>query len=132
MKKKILAVDDNEQVLKTISFILKDEGYEVSFAKNGREFVEMVQNGFQGLVLLDVMMPVLNGWDAIGELVRLKLNPNVVICMMTVVSEPNEEGARHSSYVTGYIPKPFTDQTLIQTVNEYYGLFFGDEERNQE
>lgn len=125
MKKSVLVVDDNEQVLKTVSFILKDEGFDVVLARNGQECVDAVKNGFRGLILLDVMMPVLSGWEAVGELVKMSLSGNVIICMMTVVSDPKDEATRYSSYITGYLTKPFTDQSLIQAANEYHGYLPG-------
>lgn len=131
MRKSVLVVDDNEQVLKTVSFILKDEGFDIVLAKNGQECVDAVKNGFHGLILLDVMMPILNGWEAVGELVKMGLARNVVICMMTVVSDPKDEAARYSSHITGYLKKPFTDQALIQTANEYLGYLSEPKTRDQ-
>jgi DNA-binding response OmpR family regulator len=81
MNHKILIVDDDEAVRTGLSGVLLSEGYEVSTASNGREAVERFQGLDISLILVDINMPVLNGWGAIGQLRSLK--PKVPIILIT-------------------------------------------------
>ncbi len=68
MPKKILVVDDNPDMVMVLSFKLKDEGYEVVTASNGKEGVKKARELKPDLILLDVMMPVMDGTEAAQEL----------------------------------------------------------------
>ena len=81
MKQKILVVDDDEAVRTGLSGVLLSEGYEVSTASNGSEAVERFRGTGIGLILVDINMPVLNGWGTIGQL--RTLSPRVPIIMIT-------------------------------------------------
>ena len=81
IKHRILVVDDDEAIRTGLSDLLLSEGYEVSTARNGREAVERFQGIRMALILVDINMPVLNGWGTIGQL--RTLSPRVPIIMIT-------------------------------------------------
>lgn len=81
MKHRILVVDDDEAVRIGLRGVLLSEGYDVSTACNGREAVERFQGVKIALILVDINMPVLNGWGTIGQL--RTLSPRVPIIMIT-------------------------------------------------
>jgi DNA-binding response OmpR family regulator len=81
MKHRILVVDDDEAVRIGLRGVLLSEGYEVSTACNGREAVELFQGVKIALILVDINMPVLNGWGMIGVL--RALSPGTPIIMIT-------------------------------------------------
>jgi DNA-binding response OmpR family regulator len=81
MKHRILVVDDDEAVRIGLRGVLISEGYDVSTACNGREAVEKFQGVKISLMLVDINMPVLNGWGTIGQL--RTLSPRTPIIMIT-------------------------------------------------
>jgi len=81
IKHRILVVDDDEAIRTGLSDVLLSEGYEVSTACNGLEAVERFQGVRMALILVDINMPVLNGWGTIGQL--RTLSPRVPIIMIT-------------------------------------------------
>lgn len=81
MQRRILVVDDDEAVRTGLRGVLLSEGYDVSTACNGREAVERFQGIPIALTLVDINMPVLNGWGTIGQL--RTLSPRVPIIMIT-------------------------------------------------
>ncbi|MCM8798693.1 MAG: response regulator [Candidatus Omnitrophica bacterium] len=68
MKKKILIVEDEEGLRLLYEEELKSEGYEVITAKNGKEAIEKLEEGKPDLVILDIVMPVMNGMEALGKI----------------------------------------------------------------
>jgi two-component system response regulator (stage 0 sporulation protein F) len=69
MKKKILVVEDEEGLRLLYEEELKSEGYEVLTARNGREAIEQLEKGKPDLIILDIVMPVMNGMEALGRIV---------------------------------------------------------------
>src|SRR5580765_4545693 len=67
-KKRILIVDDEEDISKLVRMILEDEGYEVHAASNGPEALVFLREELYDLVLLDLLMPGMNGWDVLKQL----------------------------------------------------------------
>src|SRR5688572_25956418 len=65
---RILVVEDDPAVLQALSIVLEQEGYDVETAANGREALESVRNGRPDLILLDLWMPVMNGWEFLERL----------------------------------------------------------------
>ena len=69
MKKKILVVDDEEGLRLLYEEVLKAEGYEVLTARNGREAIQQLEAGKPDLIILDIVMPVMDGMEALGRIV---------------------------------------------------------------
>ena len=69
MKKKILVVDDEEGLRLLYEEVLKEEGYEVLTARNGREAIQQLEMGKPDLIILDIVMPVMDGMEALGRIV---------------------------------------------------------------
>ena len=113
----ILVVDDDATILWSVSELLELEGYVVATAANGAEALELTRNLRPGLVLLDMRMPVLDGWAYVREMRTTGLTPRIVI--MTAAQDArrwaDEIGA------DGYVPKPFEADDLIGTVERILG-----------
>ena len=105
----ILVVDDDPDILSTISDILEFEGYPVEKARNGEEGLKIIDRIRPWLVLLDMRMPVLNGWDFARILKERKIN--LPILVMTAAQDAQrwaqEIGAE------GYVAKPFDLTDLL-------------------
>ena len=66
MDKEVMVVDDDPSIRDTVEIVLNTKGYSVCIAEGGRECLDKLRNGFRGLILMDVMMPKLDGWDTIS------------------------------------------------------------------
>jgi DNA-binding response OmpR family regulator len=113
----ILVVDDDTTILVSVAELLELEGYAVATAVNGAEALELTRDLHPGLVLLDMRMPVLDGWAYAREARDRGLQPRIVI--MTAAHDArrwaDEIGA------DGYLPKPFEADQLLSAVERIMG-----------
>ena len=113
----ILVVDDDPEILGTVADILEFEGYAVERAANGAEGLECVERTRPSLVLLDMRMPVLDGWGFARTLKARGIELPIVV--MTAAQD-----ARHWAQeidADGYIAKPFDISDLLSAVARVYG-----------
>ena len=101
---RILVVDDEKLLVKGVKFNLENEGYEVECAYDGASAVELARNGRFDLIILDVMMPELDGQEAC---MRIREFSNVPIIMLTAKSEDADKLLGFESGADDYITKPF-------------------------
>ena len=119
--KRILAVDDEPHILKLVSFSLAKHGYEVIQASDGMAAIEVAEAEQPDLILMDVMMPLLDGY---GACERIKANPrtcHIPVVMLSAKSQLTEQQAGLERGATGYITKPFTPRELVEQVGELIG-----------
>ncbi len=119
MKPQVLVVDDDQSVLYTVRRILEKAKLNVETADSGKACVQKIQDGFTGLVLMDILMPEMDGWDTIRILVEKKLIDRIIICMLTGKDEPGEKMAELKEYVLDYLTKPFQPVKLVEVVKTY-------------
>lgn len=117
MTKKVMVVDDEKDIVDIVASFLEGKGFEVHSALGGRECIESIGDINPDILLMDVMMPDMNGWDAIRELKGMGVLDKVKVIMLTVVKEPKQECADLSPYVLDYITKPFNKKDLLTRVN---------------
>ncbi len=122
VEKGILVVDDDEDILFTVRSIFKRHSVPILVAKSGKECLEILDKGFKGVVLMDIMMPGMDGWDTIREIVDRGYADDLIISMFTAKDVPDTKMEYLKEYVIDYITKPFEPQDLIETVNEYLDL----------
>ena len=113
---KILIVDDDEDVLLIVQTILDNAGYTAVLARNGREGVEKAIEAHPDLILLDVMMPELSGWEVCTTLKSAPETRQIPIAMLTVKSEIRDLITGMQVGADDYITKPFTRKKLLTTV----------------
>ncbi len=101
---KILVVDDERVLVKGIKFNLENEGYEVETGSNGEEAVELAKSGEFDLIILDLMMPIIDGFQAC---MRIREFSNVPIIMLTARSEDADKIVGFECGADDYITKPF-------------------------
>ncbi len=114
MQKPVMIVEDNHDVQEVLCIVLEDEGYKVVTASNGAEALEKVQQVQPSLVLLDYMMPVMNGATFIHELETRGLRDNIHIVLLTASG-----AARHRAREMGAdasLDKPFDVDHLLDLV----------------
>jgi DNA-binding response OmpR family regulator len=118
---RILAVDDEPHILKLVSFSLTSKGFEVIEASDGLTAVELAEREQPDLILLDVMMPVLDGYEACR---RIKANPatkDIPIVMLSAKSQKAEQAVGLEAGALDYICKPFTPKDLVEQVRGFLG-----------
>ncbi len=121
-KKSLMIVDDDTDILFTIESIFQRRGFEVFKAQSGDECLEHLENGFLGIILMDVMMPRMNGWEAIKQIVERGYSDKVIISMLTAKDAPDPDLDYLKEYVIDYITKPFEPQELVALVDDYLSL----------
>jgi two-component system alkaline phosphatase synthesis response regulator PhoP len=109
---KILLVDDEPDILEFISYNLKKAGYEVSLAHTGKEAVEVARKTIPHLILLDVMMPEMDGIETCEELRSYPELKNTIIAFLTARSEDYSQIAGFEAGADDYIAKPIKPKVL--------------------
>ena len=107
----VLVVEDDAHMQEMVLFVLSREGYRVRGAVNGREALAEMEKLPADLVVLDVMMPVMDGWDLCRELRRL--NPELPIIMITAKHETSQKVKGFDLGADDYLVKPFDPQELV-------------------
>ena len=116
MPASILIADDYEDNRELLRLILEAAGYHVREARNGRECVAMAQISAPDLFLIDLSMPVLDGWGALAELrsdARMKDIPSIAI---TAFSDADRTRRSSDEDFDAYITKPFKTKELLDTI----------------
>lgn len=116
MKPRIMIVDDDPGVRQVVGLVLGRHGHEVIKAPGGRACLEALHQGFRGVILMDVMMPGLTGWDTIRAIQNEGMLGDTLICMFTALPEPGPEADGLQECVFDYLPKPFGNEQLVQMV----------------
>ncbi len=115
----ILVVDDNTQNIKFLSTVLRAEGYEVGIALNGVEALEFVQNNLPDLVLLDIMMPELDGYQVCIRLKQDKRIDHIPIIFLTAKVESEDIIKGFEVGGIDYVTKPFVTAELLARVKTH-------------
>ncbi|CAN5176866.1 response regulator transcription factor [soil metagenome] len=113
---KILIVDDEQDILEFLSYNLKKEGYHVFTAGNGEEAIAIAKKELPHLVLLDVMMPGIDGIEVCRELRALPGIDNIIIAFLTARSEDYSHIAGFEAGADDYINKPIKPRVLISRI----------------
>lgn len=122
--KTILIIEDNEQNLYLLTFILEKHGYHVKTAQNGLEGIDLAERIRPDLILLDVQLPVMDGY-AVAR--NLKNNPDLTetpIIAVTSYAMPGDREKAMECGCTGYIEKPINPDTFMAQVEEHL-IFHG-------
>jgi len=113
---KILAVDDEDDVRRLIQIKLKKEGFNVLTAANGLEGFEMARDEHPDVVLLDVMMPKMDGYTAAAK-IKAEVSPAPIIIMLTARGSEADVMEGLTGGADDYIVKPFAPRELIARIN---------------
>jgi CheY-like chemotaxis protein len=112
----ILVVDDDEALRKTLTLILEDEGYPVVAAADGFEAMELVQKQTFDLVLLDIVMPSISGFDVL-KFIKEK-TPSTAVVMITAFSELKLAVDAKKLGASDFVAKPFMTRDLLDTIDQ--------------
>lgn len=125
MNCKVMIVDDNDYIRESVEILLLSDGVKCLKAEGGEGCLGHLAAGFRGLILMDVMMPKMDGWDTIRAMVDRGLYEGNIIIMMTAVSEPTVKMEGLQEHVIDYITKPFNPSDFLKKIRMY--LAFLDE-----
>ena len=115
-KEKVLVVDDEEHIIELIKFNLESAGYEVFTANNGIDAVDVAIESRPKLILLDLMLPGMDGFDVCKELKRNKETKNISVIMLTAKSEELDKILGLELGADDYITKPFSVREMLARV----------------
>lgn len=119
MKKKILYIEDNEQNLYLVRFILEKHGYEVSSATDGQEGIDLAASVKPDLILLDIQLPRMDGYAVAGHLRANQELAAIPIVAVTSYAMAGDRDKALASGCTGYIEKPINPDTFMQQVEQH-------------
>ncbi len=111
----VLVVDDDDDIRAVIRMTLEEDGYRVVMAANGQQALDRIAESEPGVVLLDLTMPVMNGWELNGRLKEMGIAVPVVF--MTAAFRARAEAEAHGA--AGHLAKPFDISDLVQTVERF-------------
>ena len=117
MKRNIMVVDDDDDTLNSLKNIFEHKGHDVVTVSDGIACIEKLENGFKGIILMDLMMPKMDGWDTIREIVRRGLEKNVDILVITAIGTFQHEKMKGlETYIQDYVAKPFDVDKIVKTI----------------
>jgi two-component system alkaline phosphatase synthesis response regulator PhoP len=115
-KYKLLLVDDEEDILEFLSYSLKREGFQVFTASNGKDGIRTAKKEIPHLIIMDVMMPEMDGISAVEEIRNNKSLDETLIVFLTARSEDYSQIAGFAAGADDYIAKPIKPKVLISRV----------------
>jgi len=121
MAKFVLIVDDEPNIVLSLEFLMKKEGYEVRSVANGSEAMEAITEKTPDLILLDVMMPRKDGYEVCQELRATPSLQDIKIIMLTAKGRDVEREKGLALGANDYITKPFSTQELVEKVKYLLG-----------
>ena len=128
VKQKILIVDDEPDILELIEYNLKKEGYQVFLANNGQEGINIAKKVHPDLIILDIMMPKMDGIEACRLMRAIPEFKNTFMVFLTARSEEYSEIAGFNVGADDYIAKPIKPRALVSRINAILRRNTGTEE----
>ena len=121
MTHKILVADDEPNILISLEYLMKREGYEVFLGRDGHEALEMLRRERPHLVLLDVMMPKKTGFEVCQELRSDESLRDTKVLMLTAKGRDTDVAKGMALGASAYMTKPFSTRELVEKVRELLG-----------
>jgi DNA-binding response OmpR family regulator len=120
--KMILCIEDEQEMIDLIRLILSRRGFEIRGANGGKEGLEIIRNDHPDLVLLDLMMPEMDGWEVYQQMKADEATKNIPVIIVTARAQSIEKVlGLHIAKVDDYIVKPFSPQELLTSVDNVLG-----------
>jgi len=120
----ILVVDDTSANLKVISEILTEAGFEVATAIDGERALKLVQYSLPALILLDIMMPGIDGFETCRRLKENSVTCEIPVIFMTAISDTENKAKGFSLGAVDYITKPFHEEEVLARVKTHIKLYY--------
>ena len=117
-KEKILIVDDDTSITLSTSFVLEKEGYTVIIAVDGEEALKKAKEELPHLIILDIMLPKVNGFDVCKRLKANAQTREIRTIMLTAKGDEKDKRLAEELGVNAYITKPFNIDTLLSEIKK--------------
>ena len=127
MPRKVLIVEDDSNIAELLHLYLEKEGFETAVAPDGGKGVELFRSFQPDLVLLDIMLPVLDGW---GVLKKIREHDKTPVIMLTAKGETNDKVTGLESGADDYIVKPFEMKEVLARIHAVLRRFGGEGEES--
>ncbi|OQX85499.1 MAG: hypothetical protein B6D63_02120 [Candidatus Latescibacteria bacterium 4484_7] len=121
-KAKILVVDDEVNITQILEFSIGAEGFEVITASDGEEAIDKARKEQPDLIILDIMMPRIDGYEACRILKANPITKNIPVVLLTAKGRDVDKRLGYEVGATDYIIKPFSPNKLIERINELLSL----------
>lgn len=118
-KSRVLVIEDNEQNMYLVSFILEKNGCEVLQARNGLDGVKMAVENEPDLILLDIQLPVMDGYSVARAIRKEPTLKNTPMVAVTSYAMPGDRDQAMQAGCTGYIEKPIDPETFMSQVEHF-------------
>lgn len=119
MANKIMVIDDEPDVVDLVKLILESDGFKVVTAYSGKEALEKIEKEMPDLVLLDIMMPQMDGWEVFRRIKANKKTADIPVAMLTAKTQSIDKMiGLHVVKVDDYITKPFGRSELLERVKK--------------
>jgi len=116
--KMILCIEDEQEMIDLIRLILSRRGFEIRGANSGKEGLEIIRKDHPDLVLLDLMMPEMDGWEVYQQMKADEATKNIPVIVVTAKAQSIDKVlGLHIAKVDDYIAKPFSPQELLTSVD---------------
>jgi two-component system alkaline phosphatase synthesis response regulator PhoP len=125
---KILLVDDEPDILEIVGYNLRNEGYQTFTAENGLEAIKSAKKNIPHLILLDIMMPEMDGIEACEKIRKIKSLENVLIAFLTARGEDYSQVAGFEAGADDYITKPIKPKVLVSKIKSLLRRLKSDNE----
>ena len=119
MSRTVLVADDDPDILNIVTVSLETQGYVVLRAANGREAVDQARSGLPDLILLDMMMPVMSGYEAVAELKSDPATAEIPVVGLSAKAMATDIELASGMGIDGYITKPFRVAQVLSVVAGY-------------
>jgi CheY-like chemotaxis protein len=116
--KKILVVDDDPYILMSLEFLMQKNGYSVIVARNGTEALQLVQQEIPDLVVLDIMMPDLDGYAICAFIKKQPSLKHIVVVFLSAKTRESDQRKGLELGAAAFIFKPFSTRSLIKEINQ--------------
>ena len=116
---RILIVDDEPNIVLALELLMKREGYDILAVDNGEKVFEVVNSFRPDLILLDIMMPKMDGYTACREIKLNKTTRAIPVVMLTSLGYPLNKELGKDVGADGYITKPFDHQALLDVIHRF-------------
>ena len=119
--KKILVVDDEPNIVRSLTYVLNKEGYDVSTAEDGVQAMTMIRGSKPNLMILDVMMPNKSGYEVCQEVKSDAELRDIHVVMLTAKGRDSDREIGLAQGADEYITKPFSPMQVVSRVKEILG-----------
>ncbi|HEY4721103.1 MAG TPA: response regulator [Anaerolineales bacterium] len=117
-KKRVVCIEDDHGMIDLIKLILGRKGFEVTGAMGGREGLEAIERERPSLVLLDLMMPDMDGWEVYQQMKASETMKNIPVIVITAKAQRIDKVlGLHIAKVDDYVTKPFSPQDLLDSID---------------